>query len=87
MSARVAETRLVMCSCDAQCARRDDEEPMIDESKQSSSNCKKAMHDLDGASDQDIVFGRMRDETKDAMHRALVDHQHRKGLDQQSQEQ
>ena len=32
---------------DAQCARRDDEEPMI----------------LDGASDQDIMFGCARDET------------------------
>ena len=43
---------------DAQCARRDDEEPMIRRvQKQSSSNCKKAMHDLDGASDQDIMFG------------------------------
>ena len=35
----------------------------FDESKQSSSNCKKAMHDLDGASDQDIMFGDARDET------------------------
>ena len=34
----------------------------FDESKQSSSNCKKAMHDLDGASDQDIMFGHARDE-------------------------
>ena len=42
----------------------------FDESKQSSSNWKKAMHDLDGASDQDIMFGHTRDETKDAMHRA-----------------
>ena len=45
------------------------------------------MHDLDDASDQDIMFGHMRDETKDAVHRALVDIQHRKGLDRQSQEQ
>ena len=59
----------------------------FDESKQSSSNCKKAMHDLDDASDQDIMFGHMRDETKDAMHRALVDNQQRKGHDRQSQEQ
>ena len=35
----------------------------FNESKQSSSNCKKAMHDLDGASDQDIMFGHARDET------------------------
>ena len=34
----------------------------FDESKQSSSNCKNAMHDLDGAGDQDIVFGHARDE-------------------------
>ena len=54
----------------------------FDESKQSSS----AMHDLDGVSDQDIMFGHMRDETKDAMHRALVDNQHRKKLDRRSQE-
>ena len=60
---------------------------LFDESKQPSSNCKKAMHDLDGASDQDIIFGHMRDETKDAMHRVFVDNQHRKGLDRQSQEQ
>ena len=33
------------------------------------------------------MFGHMWDETKDAMHRALVDNQHRKGLDRQSQEQ
>ena len=47
----------------------------------------KAMHDLDGASDQDIMFGHARDETKDAMHRAFVDNQHRKGLDRKSLEQ
>ena len=41
---------------DAPCARRDDEEPMI-RREQSNSNCKKAMHDLDGASDQDSMFG------------------------------
>ena len=35
----------------------------FNESKQSSSNCKKAMHDLDGASDQDIMFGHARDVT------------------------
>ena len=34
----------------------------FDENKQSSSNCKKVMHDLDGASDQDIMFGHARDE-------------------------
>ena len=59
----------------------------FDESKQSSKNCKKAMHDFDGASDQDIMFGHTKDETDDAMHRALFDNQHRKGLDRQSQEQ
>ena len=37
--------------------------PQFDESKQSSSNCKKAMHDLDGASDQDTMFGHPWDET------------------------
>ena len=35
----------------------------FDECKQSSSNCKKAMHDLDGASDQDIMVGYAMDET------------------------
>ena len=34
----------------------------FDENKQPSSNCKKAMHDLDGASGQDIMFGHARDE-------------------------
>ena len=34
----------------------------FDESKQASSNCKKAMHDLDGASDQDIMFGHAGDD-------------------------
>ena len=34
-----------------------------DESKQSNSNYKKAMHDFDGASDQNIMFGHARDET------------------------
>ena len=34
----------------------------FDQCKQSSSNCKKAMHDLDGASDQDIMFGHAMDE-------------------------
>ena len=35
----------------------------FNESKQSSSNCKKAIHDLDGANDLDIMFGHARDET------------------------
>ena len=38
-------------------------------------------------SGQDIMFGHMRDETKDAMHRVFVDNQHRKGFDRQSREQ
>ena len=35
----------------------------FNESKQSSSNCIKTMHDLDIAGDQDIMFGHARDET------------------------
>ena len=54
---------------DAECARRDDEEPMIRREQ---------------AVEQQLQEG---DETKDAMHRALVDNQHRKGLDRRSQEQ
>ena len=56
------KTTRASCRRRAEQASPEDSE-WFDENKQSSNDCKKAMRDLDGASDQDIMFGHARDVT------------------------
>ena len=48
---------------DTQCARLDDDEPMIRREQAVEQQQQEAMHDLEGAGDQDIMFGHAGDET------------------------